>query len=235
MRKIKQRMPTTARPSISRIDEQAEVIKRLEEDIIFGRLPPGARLIEDSLMAGYGASRHFVRQALVHLEHAGIVEREKNVGATVRSYSADEVRKIYDVREMLTRQATLMIPLPAPAHLIEHLEVLQAQYVSHAERGDLRGIHDTNDMFHIALFEACGNEYLVRSLQDYMSLTLPMRAKTLADREGLRLSISQHDMMVSLMRGKDSWALAQLCVEHMDASKADYLTRIAAADHVINK
>ena len=78
-------------------------------------------------------------------------------------------------------------------------------------------------------------QYLVRSLQDYMGLTLPMRAKTLADREGLRLSISQHDMMISLMRGKDSWALAQLCVEHMDASKADYLARIAAADQVANK
>src|ERR1700712_4646344 len=129
MRKIKQRMPTTARPSISRIDEQAEVIKRVEEDIIFGRLPPGARLIEDNLMARYGSSRHFVRQALVHLEHTGIVQREKNIGAPVRSYSADEVRQIYEVREMLTRQAALMIPLPAPAALIAELEAVQAEYV----------------------------------------------------------------------------------------------------------
>jgi DNA-binding GntR family transcriptional regulator len=34
--------------------------------------------------------------------------------------------------------------------------------------------------FHVALFSACGNPYLVRSLQDYMNLTLPMRAKNLA-------------------------------------------------------
>ena len=216
---------------VSRMDEQAEIIKRLEEDIIFGRLPPGARLIEDSLMARYGASRHFVRQALVQLEHTGIVQREKNVGATVRSYSAEQVLQIYEVREMLTRQAALMIRLPAPPALVSELEAIQAQYVANAEKGDLRGIHDTNDAFHLALFGACGNPYLVRSLQDYMGLTLPMRAKNLADREGLRVSIDQHNVMIALLRGNDNWALAQLCVEHMHSSKADYLARIGAPGH----
>lgn len=220
---------TIAKMSPSRADEQAEIIKQVEEDVIFGRLPPGARLIEDSLMARYGASRHFVRQALVHLEHTGIVQREKNVGATVRSYSAVEVRQIYEVREMLTRQAILMIALPAPESLIAPLEALQAQYVRHAERGDLRGIHDTNDAFHLALFAACGNPYLVRSLQDYMNLTLPMRAKNLADQDGLRISIQQHDIMIALLRGNDNWALSQLSVEHMHFSKADYLRRITAS------
>ena len=66
-------------------------------------------------MARYGASRHFVRQALFQLERQGIVLREKNIGATVRFYSSEEVRQIYQVREMLTRQAALMIALPAPA------------------------------------------------------------------------------------------------------------------------
>ena len=223
---------TVAKMATSRMDEQAEIIKRVEEDIIFGRLPPGARLIEDSLMARYGASRHFVRQALVHLEHTGIIQREKNIGATVRSYSADEVRQIYEVREMLTRQAALMIPLPASKSLLAELEAVQAEYVRHAERGDLRGIHDTNDAFHIALFGACGNPYLVRSLQDYMGLTLPMRAKNLADHDGLLVSIQQHDMIISLLRGNDNWALSQLCVEHMHTSKADYLLRVTASDKV---
>ena len=56
-------------------DGQAEIIKLIEEDIIFGRLAPGSRLVEDVLMARYGATRHFIRQALVHLERAGVVRR----------------------------------------------------------------------------------------------------------------------------------------------------------------
>jgi DNA-binding GntR family transcriptional regulator len=219
--------PTIETPALSREEEQAEVIRRLEEDIIFGRFAPGSRLVEDTLMARYGASRHFVRQGLFQLERQGIVLREKNIGATVRFYSSEEVRQIYEVREMLTRQAALMIALPAPPALIEQLAELQRQYCLKADAKDLRGIHETNDAFHLKLFSACGNPYLVRSLQDYMNLTLPMRAKNLADSEGLALSRRQHEFMIELLRGRDNWALAQLCVDHMQFSKSDYLGRIA--------
>src|ERR1700692_5038637 len=109
--------PQAASPDISplsREEEQAEVIRRLEEDIIFGRFAPGSRLVEDTLMSRYGTSRHFVRQALFQLERQGIVLREKNIGATVRFYSAEEVRHIYEVREMVTRQGGRLFSLPRP-------------------------------------------------------------------------------------------------------------------------
>ncbi len=48
-----------------------------------------------------------------------------------------------------------------------------------------------------------------------MNLTLPMRAKNLADSEGLAQSRRQHELMIELLKGRDSWALAQLCVDHM--------------------
>ena len=202
------------------------IVARLEEDIIFGRLAPGARLTEDALMARFSASRHSIRQALVEMERRGVVRRERNVGATVRSYSAEEVLQIYEVREMLTRQAMLMIALPVGPGLIARLEALQDAYRDQVEKRDLRGIHEANDAFHIALFEACGNPYLVRTLTDYMGLTLAMRAKNLADADGLRVSIDHHRTMIDLLGGRDRWALAQLCVDHMQASKADYLARI---------
>ena len=225
--------PTSRAPNLdemtspTRENEQVEVIKRIEEDIIFGRFAPGSRLVEDTLMARYRATRHSVRQGLFQLERQGIVLREKNIGATVRFYSSDEVRQIYEVREMLTRQTALMVPLPASDALVEQLLVLHERYCARADEGDLRGIHEANDAFHLALFSACGNQYLVQSLQSYMNLTLPMRAKNLADREGLRISRRHHETMIELVKGRDSWALAQLCVEHMQYSKKDYLSRIA--------
>ncbi|MFL9826587.1 GntR family transcriptional regulator [Rhodoplanes sp. SY1] len=222
------RSSATSSPSTLRDRALREVVRRIEEDVIFGRLAPGARLVEDRLMTRHGASRHCVRQALAQLEQAGLVRREKNVGATVRSYAAEEVVKIYEVRELLTRQAALMIALPAPATLAEHLAAIQNRYRACIAAGDLRGVHEANDEFHLALFSACGNPYLVRTLQDYMNLTLPMRAKNLGDRAGRDVSVRQHDMMIELLGGRDSWALAQLCVAHLQASKADYLARVAA-------
>ena len=124
----------TEASALTREEEQAEVIRRLEEDIIFGRFAPGSRLVEDTLMTRYGASRHFVRQALFQLERQGIVLREKNIGATVRFYSAEEVRQIYEVREMLTRQAALMIALPAPRSLIDAIERVAAAILRQGRR-----------------------------------------------------------------------------------------------------
>ena len=61
----------------------------------------------------------------------------------------------------------------------------------------------------------------------YMNPTLPMRTRNLADREGLARSRRHHELMIELLKGRDSWALAQLCVDHMQFSKSDYLARIA--------
>lgn len=93
-------------------------------------------------------------------------------------------------------------------------------------RATYAAVHEINDRFHVTLYEACGNPYLVRKLADCMSLSLPMRAKNLANAEGLRLSISQHEVMIELLRGCDRWALAQLGVDHRQASKADCLARV---------
>lgn len=60
-----------------------------------------------------------------------------------------------------------------------------------------------------------------------MDFTLPMRAKNLADAQGLRVSTSQHEMMIDLLAGNDIWAFAQLCVEYMQSSKKDYLNRFS--------
>jgi DNA-binding GntR family transcriptional regulator len=62
----RQNLEETTSPT--RPKEQVEVIKRLEEDIIFGRFALGSRLVEDTLMARYRATRRSVRQGLFQLK-----------------------------------------------------------------------------------------------------------------------------------------------------------------------
>jgi DNA-binding GntR family transcriptional regulator len=218
----------------------AGIVKAVEEDIIFGRLAPGARITEDALLARFPTTRHFVRQALFQLERMGIVAHERNKGATVRSLEPEEVRELYEARELLHRQAALAIPLPAPAALVERLEELHAEYSRHVDAGYLPGVHELNDLFHVALFRACGNRYLVETIIRFMRASLPVRAaqhisrrvvdgeaRSLPDRAKLELSRAQHRMMIEMLKGHDRWALAQLCVDHLVPSKLDYLERIA--------
>jgi len=210
----------------SREDREQRIVKALEEDIIFGRLAPGTRLTEDALLARFAVTRHFVRQALVQLEAIGVVVRERNKGATVRSLSPEEVSQIYAVRELLQRQAALWIPLPAPASLIDELTAINGEYSRHVDEGYLRGVHESNDRFHIALFGACGNQYLLDSIELYMRLTLPVRARTMASNDQLIVSREHHRMMIEMMQGADNWVLAQLCVDHIQPSKNEYLSRV---------
>ena len=225
---------TAVLPSPDR--DLSRVVAILEEDIIFGRLAPGQRLIEDVLMARFGATRHVIRQALAELQGKGIVIRERNIGAAVRSYARGEVLQIYEVREFLQRQAALMIVLPAPGSLIRQLQTLNEAYSTAAARGDLRAVHEANDAFHITLFSACGNQYLTGSIRHYMNLTLPMRAKTLAEPEAFKISQRHHAIMIELLQENDNWALAQICAAHVQPSKRDYLKAAdaAAAPHNAN-
>ena len=204
-------------------EELADVVTAIGDDIIFGRLPPGRRLVEDVLMARFDARRHTIRLALAELERTGVVTRERNVGAAVRFYGPREVTEIYHVRELLQRHAALMIALPAPSALIVELRSLNSRFERQGADGDLRGVHESNDHFHLTLFGACGNAYLVGSIAGCMALSLPMRAKTLGDAHAFQTSVRQHAMMIDLLQDTDSQALAQLCVEHVWPSKHEYL------------
>jgi len=203
-----------------------DIAKELGEDIIFGRLAPGTRLVEDHLIARFGATRHFIRQALHQLERTGNVVREKNKGSAVRSLTPREVRQIYEVRELLQRQAALRIPLPAPAPVIAELERLHEQYLRHLKARRFRGVHEANDAFHLTLFAACENPYLVESIKHYMWLSLPVRAKKTADVAHATAAARDHHVMIQLLKGRDSWALAQLCVDHLQQAKNDYLREV---------
>jgi DNA-binding GntR family transcriptional regulator len=216
-------------PPPAELSAEQDIANALGEDIIFGRLAPGTRLIEDALMARFGATRHFIRAALLQLERTGIVVREKNKGVTVRSLTPVQVRQIYDVREMLQRQAALLIPLPAPQALIDELEAIHARYRQAVRARDFGAVHALNDSFHIRFFGACGNPYLVESIQHYMALSLPVRAKKTADLERLKVSERDHKLMIDLLRGSDRWALAQLCTDHLQPAKDDYLSHAAVA------
>ncbi|MGE0719960.1 MAG: GntR family transcriptional regulator [Alphaproteobacteria bacterium] len=208
-----------------------EIIAReIEEDIIFGRLEPGARLREEHLHQRFGGSRHFVRQALGKLERIGIVVRERNKGAAVRAFTSAEVLQIYEVREMLQRQAALRIPLPAPDEDVARIVAIHADYERCADAGDLRGVHEANDRFHTAIFGLCGNGYLLALVKQYMDLTYAIRAKTLAEPEQLAVSRAHHALMIEYLKGTDPWALAELCVQHVRPSKDVYLRRIGARE-----
>jgi DNA-binding GntR family transcriptional regulator len=204
-----------------------QISQEIERDIIFGRLAPGRKLREEELAQRFGASRHQIREALARLARIGIVIKERNKGVSVRRFSADEVRQIYDIREILQRQAALRIPLPVTGARIELLESIHTANECAVLTGDLRGIHESNDRFHTELFGLCGNEMLSQLVKQFMDMSYVIRANAF-NTDHAQVALKEHRLMLDLLKTTDSWALSQLCVDHIQYSKNQYLDFLAA-------
>ena len=85
-----------------------QVANELREDIIGGRLAPGAALVESELVNTYNASRNTVREAVHQLEREGLTRYVRNKGVIVRRLGLDDVRDIFQVRRTLELQAILL-------------------------------------------------------------------------------------------------------------------------------
>jgi DNA-binding GntR family transcriptional regulator len=76
------------------------VYQRMRDALTENEFVPGESLREVALSARYGVSKTPIREALVRLEHDGLVEIVPYRGARARVYSADDARELFEVREL---------------------------------------------------------------------------------------------------------------------------------------
>lgn len=207
---------------MQRADTVTQVAEQVREDILFGRVLPRERLVEDDLIARLGATRHAVRTALQALVRDGLVVHLPNRGAQVRDFSAEEVEEITAMREWLHAEAARRLRLPAPPALLHRLEALQAAHAHAVAAGDVSRTHRENEAFHAALFGACGNRYLAASIGHHARLSLPFRCHALADPQLAELARDEHAAMLDAIRAGDRDALVRLCVGHTRFAKRTY-------------
>jgi DNA-binding GntR family transcriptional regulator len=213
----------TPHPKAGGKDAINTLVKSLEHDIIFGRLHPRERLIEDELMARFKVKRHTVRSALDRLEQMGIIQRQKNRGASVRNFSIEEVECIYEMRELLQQFAAYKIPLPASPDLIQELEEIHAAHSAAVAANDLSTVYDLNNRFHDTLFSACGNPYLVETINYLSWMAHNIRSYRIGDPANLERARQEHQLMITALKKGDRPTLVQLCIDHIIPSKEAYI------------
>ncbi|MGF1608735.1 MAG: GntR family transcriptional regulator [Kiloniellales bacterium] len=200
-----------------------EVVGHLEEDIVFGRRRPRERLIEEDLVAEFGAKKHVVRQALAELERMGLVERKRNKGACVRDYSPEDVQQIFAVRELLEAEAARQIPLPAPKALIDSLTAIYREHSEAVDSNDLARAFRVNIRFHQTLFGACGNPYLVEAINTFAFKSHAVRSYSLAKPDLLRNARKEHAAMIDALKKGGRERLVDLCIAHLKPPVKAYI------------
>jgi len=191
------------------------LVRRIREDILFGRLHPRERLTEDELIARTGATRHAVRSALQALARDGVVVHHPNRGAQVRDFDPAEVEEITVLRATLQAEAARRMPLPASPAVLRQLEQIEAAHAAAVARGDTVAIHREDDRFHDALFAAAGNRYLAAAIRDHAAMLLAFRRHEMADPTLAARARDEHRAILAALRSGDRARLEALCVAHV--------------------
>lgn len=149
----------------------ADVAAWLRGRIRVGRVAPGQRLIEAEIMREMGASRSRVREAIQRLEGEGLVIIEEFRGASVRSFTDDEIRQIYRARMVLEGLAAHDFAVADDPERKADLARLQEGMNALEHSGDHPGFAKLNDQWHEVIIDGAGNDY-VRTFVDRLRLPL---------------------------------------------------------------
>lgn len=200
-----------------------DVVAALQEDIVLGRLAPGARLVEEELAERFRTKRHVLREAFIELERFGLIERRPNRGASVRQLTLEDVNQIYAVREILERAAAAQMPLPPEKQIYQRIEAAQRRHDAAVDAGDAKAVFRANFEFHEALFAACGNPYLAAAIDDFRRKTHVVWSYAIVKPEYFRNAQREHRAMLKALREGDRKRLIELCAAHLDISRQAYL------------
>jgi DNA-binding GntR family transcriptional regulator len=189
------------------------VLAALRERILSGELAPGERLVEGRLSEQLGVSRMPVREALRALAAEGIVVIEPRRGATVTSFSPEQIREMVEVRATLEAlNAKLAARRHDPAQ-IARLERILAEGTRLTSEDDLTRISALNLDFHEALGSVAANSVLqemMRSLRERTALFF-----TVNNRERMRQNWEEHAAILRAVVAGDAELASLLAARHV--------------------
>jgi len=205
-------------PRITRRTLHEEVLERLRDMIIEGRLGPGQRINEGQVGAQLGVSRTPLREAIKTLASEGLVEIQPAKGAVVRKFTATDLYQVLEVLKALEQLGGRMACEQASDATIEAIDSLHKRMlVLYATRERLE-YFKLNQAIHSAIVAASENAVLME-----MHETLQARIKRLRfiGNEGpvkWAGAVAEHEEMMAALLKRDAIALTDVIGRHMDAT-----------------
>ncbi|HEY7919183.1 MAG TPA: GntR family transcriptional regulator [Streptosporangiaceae bacterium] len=199
----------------SRTEAVLDAIKRA---ILAGELRPGRSLVETELAQMLGVSKTPVREALKTLAGAGLVTMSPYRGAAVRTIDPASAAAIYDLRLLLEPEAVrrtvgggAVQASPLQASWGDAHAALQASDAAtdQAQRSL------ANREFHRALYLACGNSLLVKTLDDLRDQTALVSALSWEQAPSWQQEAAEHQAILAAARRGAATEAAALLRAHI--------------------
>jgi len=145
-----------------------EAYEELRVRIVTNGVAPGEILKEKDLMAQLGIGRSPLREILFRLQEENLIKPLPRLGYMVTTLDISDVRELVELRRELEGFAGWLAAQRITPEQLENLRtiILEAQTET-AETQDVSNITEYFDTrFHSLLYQATGNQKLVKVLQD---------------------------------------------------------------------
>jgi DNA-binding GntR family transcriptional regulator len=147
-------------------DQIADSIRNM---IVTGDLKPGDRIVESRIARDIGVGQPTVREALVALEHQGLVVRKANQGCVVTSLTRAEICQLIRIRaELETLAVELAVESATDEEIGKLLTITDSMKAAAIELVPQR-FFELDMSFHQTLWRLSGNSFLPRLLEQALA------------------------------------------------------------------
>lgn len=196
-----------------------------------GELRAGERLSEAALCAQFDVSRTPLREALKVLASEGYLTWPANRGITVAEIRVDEVRAAFELLAGIERMIGELAAVRRGSEALYKLETMHADMVRLHAQGSRSAYFRLNQQIHAGLARMTGNPVL----EDvYGSMQRRVyRARALSNTGRLRWteSLSEHEVIMAMLRRRDPAGLSACLVAHSQATELVILRELERLSH----
>jgi DNA-binding GntR family transcriptional regulator len=202
------------------------VYLKLRQEIVTAQLPPGYVLREAELAARFGVSKTPLREAFVRLEKDGFVQIAPYRSAVVAGYSRQDLREIYEVRQLLeghcAREASVHISAEDLAALTRVVKDSAAAF----EAGDTEALTALIDEFDVLLYQQSKNSRITAMLDNIRDHVTRIGRLTVAIPGRLGNSVQEHQAIHDAITARDGERAEILLRQHIRSVMADQLANL---------
>ena len=191
---------------------KAEHIHRaIADDIVHGRLLPGAALDETTVAATFVVSRTPVREAIRQLAAIGLVKTQPRRGATVATVSARELDEMFAVMGEVEALCARWSALSMTGRERRALLALQSESEALVSVGGREAYVDFNNRFHDAIYYGANNRFLADLAMTIRRRCAPFRRAQFETLGRLAKSHTEHAAVVdAIQRGDAETAASEM-------------------------
>ena len=194
------------------------VVGAIRKAIFDGELELGQRLVETELAEQLGVSRGPIREALRQLANEGLVVINVHRGTFVAKPTADDVKEIYTLREVLETLALRRVTESVTDEEIQSLEEKAESFRAASRQKKVNELVGLNMELHGRLFQLARHNRLSQiwfTLESQLQLCSQIEFDR--TQEDLARPVEEHDKIIKAIKNRDAETACRLMSEHIQS------------------